>query len=822
VKKLLESNKILEFRSFEFKFIKNISSRLFLVFKRISYYYRSLTIWKKLFFGGILVCLILYSICLPRNLFDDPFSTVLYDRNGILLGAKTARDGQWRFPETIKVPDKLKTAIVVFEDRYFYIHPGFNPGSIIRAVIQNIRAGHVVSGGSTITMQVIRLSRKGKQRTIKEKIIEIVLATRLELAKSKEKILNLYCSHAPYGGNIVGFEAASWRYFGYGSHDLSWGEAALLAVLPNSPALIHPGRNRMLLLEKRNKLLDKLYHLGKIDSLTLAISKIEPIPDKPYQLPQMAPHLLIRIYKEKEGTVVKSTLDASLQSKVNDILNKYHKVFRYNQINNIAALIVEVKTGNVLAYTGNVYGEGTGNGEDVDIIMAPRSTGSLLKPILYGAMIEDGKLLPGSLVPDIPTTYKGFSPQNFNQQYDGAVPAKNVIARSLNVPAVRLLHSYGVEKFHHLLKRLGMTTLNMPSEHYGLSLILGGGEGTLWDMLNIYACFSRILNRYCIERKYYKVDFHPLTFIVEDSIKIIRDEGSDQPYFFSASTIWSMYNAMHEVNRPETEAGWNYFSSNQRIAWKTGTSYGYRDGWAIGTTPEYAVGVWVGNADGEGRPGLTGISTAAPVMFELFSLLPYKTWFQEPVDELVYDVICKQSGYRAGLYCNDVDTIKIPYTCINSPVCPFHILVHLSSDGRYRVNSNCEDISNMIHIPWFVLPPVQEWYYKSKHFDYLVLPPYKSSCMEEEVKSMELIYPSNEVRIYIPLQLDGSRGRVVFEAAHRIPETEIYWHLDDQFIKATRYIHQVELLPSNGWHTITLVDEKGEVLKKKFYVIDKE
>ncbi len=785
-------------------------------------YYKNLNIRKKILFCLLFVCLVIYIFCLPAKLFNDPFSTVLYDHNGVLLGAKTASDGQWRFPESIEVPEKLKTAVLIFEDRYYYFHPGFNPGSLLRAIIQNIKAGHTVSGGSTLTMQVIRLSRKGQPRTVKEKIIEIILATRLELAKSKKKILNLYCSHAPYGGNIIGFEAASWRYFGYGSCNLSWGEAALLAVLPNSPSMMHPGKNRMLLIEKRNRLLDKLYHLGKIDSLTNIISKLEPLPDKPYPLPQIAPHLLMRIYKEKEGSIVKSTVDATLQNKVNNILKKHHEVFIHNQIHNIAALIVEVKTGNVLAYAGNISGANMQNGEDVDVIVSPRSTGSLLKPILFGAMIEDGKILPGSLIPDIPTTYKGFSPQNYNQQYDGAVPAKNAIARSLNVPAVRLLQSYGVERFHHLLKRLGMTTLNKPSEHYGLSLILGGGEGNLWEMLNIYACLSRILNHYCLNGKYYKTDFHPLNFICGKPKETDFGEGSEQPYIFSASTIWTMYNAMNEVNRPDEETGWNYFSSQKRIAWKTGTSFGFRDGWAIGTTPDYAVGVWVGNADGEGRPGLTGIAVAAPVMFELFSLLPYQSWFREPIDEMVYDVVCNKSGYRAGIYCDDIDTIRIPYTCKTSPVCPFHILVHLSADGRYRVNSNCEDISDMIHVPWFVLPPVQEWYYKSKHFDYLVLPPYKPSCVEEDVNSMELIYPANEVRIYIPLQLDGSRGRVVFEAAHRIPETEIYWHLDNQFIKATKYIHQVELLPSNGWHVITLVDANGEVLKKKFYVFDKE
>ncbi len=778
---------------------------------------------RKILLGFALVLLILYAVCLPEKLFDDPTSAVLFDREGILLGAKIADDGQWRFPEAVTVPPKLETSILAYEDRYFKLHPGFNPVSMTRALVQNIRAGSIVQGGSTLTMQVIRLSRKGKPRTVAEKLVEIILATRLELTASKAEILRLYCSHAPYGGNVIGLEAASWRYFGFSSPELSWAEAALLAVLPNSPSMIHPGRNRIRLLEKRNRLLDKLHQQGKMDSLTCRISKLEPIPEHPLPLPQLAPHLLARACRMQPGMVVHSTLDAALQAKASDILKKYNAIYRHNEIHNLAALIVEVESGNVAAYIGNVTeGQRGGNGNDVDIITASRSTGSLLKPILFGAMLEDGKILPGSLIPDIPTTFKGFSPQNFNQQYDGAVPARNALSRSLNVPAVRMLQEYGVERFHHLLRQLGMSTVNKPSDHYGLTLILGGAEGSLWEMLAVYAFFSRTLNHYNLTHQYYKSDFRPMNFYAGEKAGTPLSGASDQPYIFSASTLWSMYNAMHEVNRPDEETGWKLYTSQRRVAWKTGTSFGYRDGWAIGTTPEYAIGVWAGNADGEGRPGLTGIATAAPVMFELFNLLPVKSWFQEPVDELVEAYVCRRSGYLAGVYCDEADTLSIPYTCKAAPACPFHRLVHLSPDGRYQVNSDCEEVSRMLHKAWFVLPPVQEWYYRNRHHDYTVLPSFKPGCGQEEIRSMELIYPREEVRIYIPVQLDGTRGRVVFEAAHRRPETAIYWHLDDQFIAVTQTIHQVELLPPGGWHKLTLVDENGETLNKRFQVMDQE
>jgi penicillin-binding protein 1C len=790
---------------------------------RTGIFLKSLKVRHLIGIGFLLVCLILYGICLPQRLFTDPASTVLFDRNGMLLGAKIAGDGQWRFPEITIVPYKLKTCILAFEDRYFYRHPGFNPVSLVRAVFQNIRAKRIVRGGSTITMQVIRLSRKGKPRTVGEKIIEILLATRLELSATKEEILRLYCSHAPYGGNVVGLDAASWRYFGLNSPELSWAEAALLAVLPNSPSLIHPGKNKLLLMEKRNRLLEKIWHQGSIDSMTCSIAKLEPIPEMPLPLPQLAPHLLSRVYRIQPEKPVRSTLDADLQVRAVEIINKYHAIYRHNEIHNLAAVILEVETGNVLSYVGNVTeGPDKDNGNDVDIITSPRSTGSLLKPILFGAMIEDGKILPGSLIPDIPTTYKGFSPRNMNQQFEGAVPARNALSRSLNVPAVRMLQDYGVDRFCHLLKQLGMTTLTRPSDHYGLSLILGGAEGTLWDMVSVYAAFSRTLNHYGLYNKYYRNDFREPDFQASDSGEEPLKDPSDQPFILSASSIWSMYNAMHEVNRPDAESGWRNYESGRRIAWKTGTSFGYRDGWAIGTTTEYVVGVWVGNADGEGRPGLTGIATAAPVMFELFSLLPYKGWFSEPANEMIDAAVCRQSGYKAGLYCDEIDTLKIPYTCKTAPSCTFHQLIHLSPDERFRVNSNCAELSGMVHRTWFVLPPIQEWYYKNKHHEYKILPPYKPGCGQEEIPSMELIYPRDVVRIYIPVQLDGSKSRVVFEAAHRRPETSIYWHLDDQFIAVTRTIHQVELLPSNGWHTITLVDEQGEIIRKKFLVLDKE
>ena len=298
--------------------------------------------------------LIIYIFSLPSVLFIDPYSTVLEDRNQNLLSASIASDGQWRFPEGKIVPDKFKEAIILFEDKRFYSHPGIDPLSFGRAIQQNIKAKKIISGGSTLSMQVIRLARKNKNRTVMEKMIEMILSTRLELGHSKDEILALYGAHAPFGGNVVGLEAACWRYFGRGSEELSWSEAALLAVLPNNPSLIHLGKNRQRLIDKRNRLLERLARSGKFDELTLDLAKSEPIPENPLSLPRMAPHLLDRVLKEGNGQRrIKSTLDQQLQLRTSQIISDHHQRLKGNQIFNAAAVVVDVKSGNVLAYVGN-------------------------------------------------------------------------------------------------------------------------------------------------------------------------------------------------------------------------------------------------------------------------------------------------------------------------------------------------------------------------------------------------------------------------------------------------------------------------------------
>ncbi len=766
--------------------------------------------------------LIIFWFSLPEVLFNDPTSTVIEDRNGTLLGAKIAADGQWRFPYDGNVPGKFKTAIIEFEDNRFYQHPGVNPFSLIRALWQNIRSGSVVSGGSTLTMQVIRLMRRGKPRTVKEKIVEIVLALRLEMSYSKDDILALYASNAPFGGNVVGLDAASWRYFGRKPGNLSWAESAALAVLPNAPSLIYPGKNHYRLKEKRDRLLKRLMLKGVIDSTQYTLAVREPLPGKPLPLEQPALHLLIKTFKEHRGERVRTTVDYDLQTAVSSIVEAHHDKLKFNGIHNAAAIVLDVETGNVLAYVGNIKNDGNpAFGSDVDIIQAPRSTGSILKPILYASMLDDGEILPNTLIADIPTMISGFSPKNFNRKYSGAVHASKALYRSLNVPAVRMLRQYGISRFYDKMKKVGITTLNKPPDHYGLSLILGGSEATLWYLAGVYAGMSRVLSHfYEYNGKYYPGDWHKPVYVY-DSANVTKPAKSDlsEQALLRASAVYLTFDALLQVNRPDEFAGWKSFSSTGKIAWKTGTSFGFRDAWAIGTSPKYVVAVWIGNADGEGRSGLTGVSAAAPVMFDIFNLLPSSGWFDIPYDEMEQIPVCRESGYRASSICEPVDTVWVQKSGLQTSACPYHKMIHLDPSGRYRVTDKCENPADMIHRSWFVLPPVMEWYYRQVNPLYRPLPAYLPGCLQNSFNPMELIYPGKNARIYLPVEMDGSAGKIVLQAAHHNPEATIYWHIDGEYLGMTRGLHEMAVRPERGIHIITLVDDKGNTLKWRIEIL---
>ena len=742
-----------------------------------------------------------YIFCLPRHLFHVPYSTVVTDRNEELLGARIASDGQWRFPPRNTTPEKIKECLITFEDKHFYHHWGVNPFAIGRAFYQNVKNKRIVSGGSTLTMQTIRLARN-ESRTFREKLIEMIWATRLEFRASKEEILSMYISHAPFGGNVVGLDAAAWRYFGHSADDLSWAESAMLAVLPNAPAMIHLSKGRKTLLDKRNRLLKQLLEKKTIDSSTYELAISEPLPDEPHALPQIAPYLVSRFYQERNGEYSRSTINKGIQTQVEDLAERWSNEFGRSDIRNLAILVIDIPSNQVVAYCGNVHFDRKQGGNQVDVIQAPRSTGSILKPFLYYAMLQEGSLLPDMLLPDVPVNINGFTPQNFSMQFEGAVPASEALARSLNIPAVTMLQRYGVPKFHSFLQQIGLKTINRSSSHYGLSLILGGAEATLWDVTNAYAMMGRSL---------LQLPQRSCSLLLPTS----RITESTDP--FQPGAVWQTFDALKEVNRPE-EIDWKSIPSMQTIAWKTGTSYGFRDAWAVGVTPRYAVGVWVGNATGEGKPGLVGAQTAGPVLFDIFNLLPSSSWFTRPAGIFVEAEVCRKSGHLKGRFCDETDTLLVLPAGLRTEGCRYHHLVTLSANESQRIYENCANTEPTLRKSWFTLPPVWEWYYKQHHPEYKPLPPFKAGCGEDTFQPMQFIYPPMNARIKLPKQLDGSKGFLTVELAHNNPNATVFWHLDETYQAQTQDFHKISLQPAAGKHSLTAVDGEGNTISTTFFV----
>ena len=742
--------------------------------------------------------------CLPTKLFDISYSSVLYDTDGGLLGARIAADEQWRFPSSDSLPQKYIEAVLCFEDKRFYNHPGVDILAVLRAIKLNLKAKRIVSGASTITMQVMRLSRMGTPRSMREKIHEAAMATRADFRYSKNELLNLYAAHAPFGGNVVGLEAAMWRYFGKPPHLMTWAEAATLAVLPNSPSLIHLGRNRKFLKDKRDKLLDDLVLENVLSEEEASLSKLEPIPNKPIALPQLAPHYL-NYYCARNEHNIPSTINKQLQISVNDIVEYRHQILSENSIQNIAVIVLDVQTNDVLAYVGNTKDQSFSHENAIDMVQAERSSGSILKPLLYASAIQDGIIYPKMLLPDYPTTIAGYRPENYLRDYDGMVKADEALYRSLNIPAVKLLQKYGVDKFRSKLKKVGISTLHYSADHYGLPLIIGGAEITLWDIAHVYA---------------------NMAYILSNAFEFNHDKSASGEWDYGA--LFETISAMQNARRPDENGEWQNFSNAQKIAWKTGTSYGFKDAWAVGVTPEYAVGVWVGNANAEGRPELVGVKAAAPILFDIFRKLPNKKEFELPFDAMKEVLICQHSGHPANSFCTNSKLEWIPKINYVAPQCPYHEQLFLDKTKIYSVHKNCISSNEIIDTTYFNLAPNAAFYYKNSHPNYSVKPTLHPDCISNSSftnqydTDIQIIYPSLGSKIFVPRDYDGIQQELICAAADGGKRNRLFWYLDNTFLGTTDEFHTMAIQPSKGDHQLLVINEAGNRSSTTFEILSKQ
>jgi penicillin-binding protein 1C len=731
---------------------------------------------------------------LPVEKLHPPSSTVVLDKDGHLLRAYLAPDEMWRIQvNSSEISPTLKRAVLAYEDHWFYYHSGINPKSILRAAIANLRAGRVVQGGSTITMQVARLMEP-KARTFRNKLVEVFRALQLEWKYSKDEILTFYFNLAPYGGNIVGVGAASRIYFNKSPDRLSLGEASLLAAIPNSPNRCRPDLNAATAKQRRDKVLGIMVQRDEITLAQLAEASAEPIPRQRFDLPFTAPHysdLLVKSNPHAER--LETTIDPTIQRLAESTLKGNLRPLLAQGISNGAVVVIDNQTQGVLAMVGSYDFFDSANGGQVNGAVSPRSPGSALKPFVYALGLDQGVISPQSMLFDVPVEYSGYKPVNYDETYRGAVTVVEALVRSLNVPAVNLSAKLGFEAVYTLLKESGTTTLPKPSDYYGLSLILGGCEVTLLELTNAYAGLAN------------GGKFRPYRLLN-------LQEPPQEKRLLSEGTCFILTELLSELRRPELPAVWEASVNIPKVAWKTGTSYGKRDAWSVGFTPRYTIGIWVGNFDGKGNPRLVGADVAAPVLFAIFDALESSgdnRWFVQPAD-VARRQVCSVSGLPVSPNCVTTrDELYIPGVSPGQ-TCAMHEMIIVDKKSGKRLCSHCREgheYQEKLVVHW---PGKIAVWMERNGYPIDPIPEHNQLC--PRVASGEgpvITSPSLNSEYVIRPEVDVKYQKILLDASVSNRTRTIYWFLNRQLIYSGNPAEKVFITPIPGVHSLVCVDDEG-------------
>ncbi|MDR1829755.1 MAG: penicillin-binding protein 1C [Candidatus Fibromonas sp.] len=738
----------------------------------------------------------------PQTESED--SIILFDSKGELLRVWLNKNEQYKFPKSEKISEKYKAAVLHFEDKRFYVHLGIDPIAVLRALKQNVQAGRIASGASTITMQVARLKNPGK-RTFFAKLKEAHAALRTELWKSKDEIFAEYSSIVPMGGNIVGIETACWRFFGHGSEEITWAQAALLALLPNRPSALNLEKERGQLLERRNNLLKSLAKAGYINTEILNSALEEPLPRINANWRFKTPHYAEAVASLFPGqTILYGTIDGKVQERLERIAKNYGQKIREHSNVNISVLIAETKTGKIRGYLGSLEYYDTLSQGMIDGVRAHRSTGSILKPFLYALAIERGPYTPRSLIEDVPTWFRGFSPQNADKSYSGILPLREALIRSLNVPSVRILSDYGVEDFHFWLKNAGFNGLFRTPEEYGLSLILGGGEASLQELVPLYSMLMNNGKR--TELKW-----------IEDSVSQKNEQ------LLQEITAYHIREILTSVKRPDFEQYHLQFNNQIPVAWKTGTSYGSRDAWAIGVNEQWTIGVWVGNFKGGSVANLSGSSSAAPLLFSLFNNLSdnkKELWKKTyPYANFENIEICELSGYKAKDICPHKRNAMLPLNRMLNQTCSFHKEIIISKNSGFEVCSLCWNAEDTLHIVEEHYTPAVRSALRRTGREPQAETLHNPRCPAKKTEiQFSIVYPENGTRLFLPSSDALSNMGFVAIAAHKQRDAELQWFLNGAFLGSTKGEHKMAVTVGSGEYRIGVQDTLGIYLETKFRV----
>lgn len=751
------------------------------------------------FFGGAILFFIafiafVYLTRLPYRL-EIPGSRVIEFADASPMCVYITPDQKWRIPVGIdEVDTAYIDALIRFEDKRFYNHPGVDPIAIIRAIIQNVRERRVVSGASTITMQLVRLLEP-RPRTISSKIIEMFRAFQLELRMTKKDILEKYLQFLPFGKNVEGVEAAAISYFGHRARDLSPFEIAYLLSVPMDPEHRYPSENSARIMpDIAARTARRLANTGIFNADMEAEAKRgEPISSmKPF--PRRALHASQYLSERYPGDRMRSTIRRETQAAAENALANYKYDYALMGIHNAAAIVIENDTGKVAAAVGNFdFWDAKHKGQNIGF-MAPRSPGSSMKPFIYALAIDRGMVLPGYLVPDIPIFFSGYEPINYDKKFRGIISLEGALSLSINVPFVNLLKDIGVSEYLDFLIASGITTLNEKPGYYGLSMAIGGVEIKLAELANMYAMLA------------HNGEYRDLKWIEGEALP-------DPKRLLSPGACYLTRRTLRLRDRPDFPTRRIAAPLSVEIFWKTGTSSKYRDAWALGSTTKYTAGVWVGNFDGTSSRQIMGADRAGVILFDILEALSrsdHRASEDKIPSDLIEIEVCSWSGRPVGKYCPSRKTALAIRTNIPTETCPFHVEYVVDEKSGYRLNPLCRAGKHAVPKIFTVLPASTRRWISDVNLEAAAPPPLDPGCPHVATgQGIRIISPKKDAVFILVAGLKRDRQEIPLEAEAGADVGELYWFLDGRYISTSAPQERVWLIPEPGKHEVRVLDASG-------------
>lgn len=751
--------------------------------------------WKRVgwWIGGVLgfTILLIYAIPLPAGM-DPPFSRRVRFRDGSLMRVFITPDERWRIRTPLEEMDpKLAAATVCFEDRHFWRHPGVNPVSMARALAQNVRAGRVLSGGSTLTMQLARIAEP-KPRTLGAKLWEMARAAQFELRLGKRRILEDYLNLAPYGGNYEGVGAAALAYFHKPPKDLSAEEIAYLVSLPQSPTVRRPRANApTLATPARNRVLSRMKECGLVTDAEYAAALNAGVPTRVRGFWASALHAAdyVRAHYPEDPEAV-TTLDPKAQRIAESIATAYAVRLRELGAHNASVVVMDNNERQVRALVGSLDYWDESDAGQVAGFDASRSPGSALKPFLYALALQNGVITTQTLLEDVPASHGGFRPENFSGTYRGMVPAEFALTYSLNAPFVNLLQKTGYGAFINTLDAGGLRYRK--DLDYGLSAVTGGLEVRLLDLTNLYVTLARGGRH------------GPARFLAGDSL-------GEKPLFDPGAVSLTL-RALSVRDRPDAPSIRKVAEPKATVYWKTGTSWGRRDAWSIGFTPDYTVGVWVGNFSGKGAEGIVGAEAAAPIMFDILRALGSRTLeIPEASDYLTPVKVCADTGYPATEYCLQTSTILAVKDHVPSRPDPYHQPFFVEArTGARACPWKTYGADELVTRVYTVFPPNAVAFMGTN-----VAPPPAMApdcAVGASTARLRLVTPTDGASYLLTTGVRHS-GRVPLQAWSDRPDRAIYWFVNGRYLTSTASGQVYYLEPAPGALKIVATDAAGNTTR---------